>query len=86
MPEMLRELRARENQMVRLLGNFVRCESPSHDKAAVDRMAGILAAEWKRRGTQVRVLPQRNRGDHLRVEVWHGKGDRKSTRLNSSHH
>lgn len=74
MPEMLRELRVRENQMVRLLKDFVRCESPSHNKAAVDRMSGILAAEWKRRGAQVRVLPQRKRGEHLRAEVWHGNG------------
>jgi glutamate carboxypeptidase len=60
--------------MVRLLGKFVRCESPSHDKSAVDRMAAILAPEWKRRAAQVRAIPQRKRGDHLRAEVWLGKG------------
>lgn len=74
MPEMLRVLRACENEMVRLLGHFVRCESPSHDKAAVDRMALILAREWKERATQVRAIPQRKRGDHLRAEVWLGMG------------
>lgn len=74
MPELLRALRARENEMVRLLGKFVRCESPSHDKAAVDRMAALLASEWKKRAAQVRAIPQRKRGDHLRAEMWLGKG------------
>ncbi len=74
MPEILRALRARENEMVRLLGKFVRCESPSHDKSAVDRMAAILAPEWKKRAALVRAIPQRKRGDHLRAEVWLGKG------------
>ncbi|MGH9698326.1 MAG: M20/M25/M40 family metallo-hydrolase, partial [Candidatus Acidiferrales bacterium] len=74
MPEMLQALRARETEMVRLLGHFVRCESPSHDKAAVDRMASILAPEWKSRAATVRAIPQRKRGDHLRAEVWLGKG------------
>ncbi|MGH9756782.1 MAG: M20 family metallopeptidase, partial [Candidatus Acidiferrales bacterium] len=48
--------------------------SPSHDKAAVDRMASILAPEWKRRAAAVRAIPQRKRGDHLRAEVWLGNG------------
>jgi glutamate carboxypeptidase len=69
MTKLLRELRGREHQMVRLLGEFVRCESPSHDKAAVDRFGKLVAREWRRRGVKVRVLPQATRGDHLRVEI-----------------
>jgi glutamate carboxypeptidase len=74
MRDFLRELRGREKQMVRLLGQFVHCESPSHDKAAVDRMGRIVAREWRRRDAKVMTQRQRSRGDHLRAEIWLGKG------------
>jgi len=54
--------------MTRLLGRFVREESPSFDKIAVDRFGRMVAAEWKRRGAGVTLLRQRERGDHIRVE------------------
>src|ERR1700740_2663400 len=61
-------LRRRERAMTKLLGQFVRAESPSFDKAAVDRFGRIVAAEWKSRGAAITWLRQRERGDHLRVE------------------
>lgn len=67
--ELLRILRKREPEMAKLLEKFVRCESPSHNKAAVDRFGKIVALEWKRRGAKVRVLSQLERGNHLRVEL-----------------
>jgi glutamate carboxypeptidase len=72
--EVLRYLRSREPDMVRILGHFVRCESPTFDKAAVDRFGDLVAAEWQRRGARVRVLGQRERGNHVRVELWNGPG------------
>ena len=63
------DLRKREAAMLRLLGRLVRVESPSFDKAAVDRVGHLLAAEWRRRGARVELLRQRQRGDHLRIEV-----------------
>jgi glutamate carboxypeptidase len=69
MRDLLRETRKREREMVRLLGRFVRCESPSGDKAAVDRFGAMVAREWRRRGAKVKILRQRLRGDHLRVEM-----------------
>jgi len=65
-------LRGREPRMVAMLGRFVRAESPSDDKAAVDRFGRIVAAEWRRRGGKVSILRQRGQGDHLRVE-WPGR-------------
>ncbi len=67
-------LRRRERIMTRLLGQFVRAESPSFDKAAVDRFGRIVASEWRKRGAAVTLLRQRERGDHVRAE-WrpHGK-------------
>jgi glutamate carboxypeptidase len=74
MKELLGESRRREAEMVRLLARFVRCESPSRDKTAVDRFGKIVAAESRKRGAKIRFLRQRSRGDHLRAEIWMGKG------------
>ncbi len=69
-----RDLKTRQAEIVRLLGRFVECESPSHDKAAVDAMGQIVAAEWKRRGANVTILRQPKRGNHVRAELWLGDG------------
>jgi glutamate carboxypeptidase len=74
MKHMHRELRRCEGAMMRLLGRFVRCESPSHQKAAVDRLGEMVADEWRRRGAKVRALRDKTRGDSLRAEVWLGGG------------
>ncbi len=73
-------LRPREAGMTRLLGQFVSAESPSDDKAAVDRFGRIVAAEWRRRGARVRLLRQRERGDHIRAE-WNPLGVRAKGQL-----
>ena len=75
MKSLLDWLQPRATPMARLLGNFVRAESPSFDKAAVDRFGHIVAAEWKRRGASVTALRQKQRGDHIRAE-WHPGGKR----------
>ena len=59
---LLRELRRREGAMLRLLERFVVCESPSHDKIAVDAMGQIVAEEWRQRGAKVRIVPQASAG------------------------
>lgn len=74
MRALFRALKGRERETVRLLGRFVACESPSHDKRAVDRMGEMVAAEWGRRGAGVRILGRRQRGNHVRAEVWLGNG------------
>ena len=73
MQALLDWLRAHERVMTRLLGRFVRAESPSFDKAAVDRFGRIVASEWKKRDAIVTRLRQRERGDHVRVE-WRPRG------------
>jgi len=72
--EILGILRGRQADMVGLLEKFVRCESPSFDKAAVDRFAEIVAAEWRKRGARVQILQQPKRGNHVRAEVCDGEG------------
>jgi glutamate carboxypeptidase len=70
--DLLRLLRKREPEMTRLLRKFVSCESPSQDKAAVDRFGRIVAQEWKRRGAHLRVVRQKECGNHVRTEMWFG--------------
>jgi glutamate carboxypeptidase len=74
MRRILRELKTRERHMVRLLGNFVRCESPSHSKTTVDRLGALVAKEWRKRGAKVRILRNPSRGNHVLVDVWLGEG------------
>ncbi len=58
-------LRKREPEMLALLRSFVEIESPSHDKAAVDRLVQLVAAEWKDRGAEVEVLKQSRWGNQI---------------------
>lgn len=74
MRALLRDLKSRRAEMLRLLGRFVECESPSYNKAAVDAMGQLVAAEWKRRGAAVKILRQQERGNHVRAELWLGDG------------
>jgi glutamate carboxypeptidase len=67
--EMLAFLRSRRTAMLRLLKRFVMCESPTDSKPAVDRFGRVLAAEWKKRGVKIELLPQKRAGNHVRV-VW----------------
>lgn len=69
MNELYSWLRLREREFVGLLGRMVEVESPTADKAAVDRLGQMLAGEWKRRGASVRLLRQPEHGNHLRVEL-----------------
>lgn len=48
-----------------LLKLLVETESPSHDKAAVDRVGAIVAEQARQLGAQVEVLPNVETGDHV---------------------
>src|SRR6202166_945780 len=54
-------------QMIDTLRRFVIAESPSLEKTCADRCCGIIAAEWRKHGLEVHRIPQKNRGDHLRI-------------------
>lgn len=68
------ELKPRQDEMVRLLERFVKCESPSHEKPEVDAMGELVAQEWRQRGATVKILRQSQRGNHVRAEVSSGEG------------
>jgi glutamate carboxypeptidase len=48
-----------------LLQTLVEIESPSHDKAAVDRVGAIVAEEARRLGARIEILPSEETGDHI---------------------
>jgi len=65
--ELLRVLKPRLPEMLAVLRRCVTAESPSLDKAAADRCCSVIANEWRKRGVRVERIPQKHRGDHLRV-------------------
>src|SRR5579864_579199 len=73
----LRHLKTQQNDMVGLLERFVKFESPSHDKAAVDAFGRIVAEQWKQRGAKVQLFRQPKRGNQIRAEMWLGEGRRR---------
>ena len=75
---LLATLRGRRQEILRVLARFVRTESPTDSKAAVDRFGRIVAAEWRKLGARVDVVHQRLQGDHLRV-AWPAQTSRKAS-------
>jgi glutamate carboxypeptidase len=61
-------MHSKEAAMLRMLRRFVECESPSTDKAAVDRVGQLIAEAACERGARLRLLPSRVTGNHLRAE------------------
>jgi len=51
--------------MKSLLRTLVETESPSHDKAAVDRVGAIVAQEARKLGATVEIIPNTETGDHV---------------------
>ncbi|MGH9579098.1 MAG: M20/M25/M40 family metallo-hydrolase, partial [Terriglobales bacterium] len=67
--EFLRFLARHRGGMLETLRNLVELESPSHDKAAIDRLGECVAEEFKRVGGQIVIHPDARAGNHLQVEV-----------------
>ena len=57
------DLTAQVPHMIALLKRLVETESPSHDKAAVDRVGSIIADECRRLGARVKIHTQAAAGD-----------------------
>jgi glutamate carboxypeptidase len=70
--DLLRWCRSEQPWLLETIGALARMESPSDDKAAVDRCGAGLAERLAAAGARVERLPQSTRGDHVRATV----GDR----------
>jgi glutamate carboxypeptidase len=67
----LSEFNAREGDLVNILKLLVEAESPSNNKAAVDRMGQLVAEQARKLGARVSVEPQTSCGDHI-LAHWDG--------------
>ncbi|MGE5602065.1 MAG: M20 family metallopeptidase [Nitrososphaerales archaeon] len=67
-------LQGHQDDMVADLAHLVEMESPSDDKASLDRLGEHLAGRLRHLGGQVEVLQQERNGNHLRGR-W-GQGER----------
>jgi glutamate carboxypeptidase len=65
---LLRTIRRRIPEMKATLRRIVETESPSLEKAAVDKLGRILAAEFTRRGGRARFHRGKTFGDHLQLD------------------
>ena len=54
---------------IQTIETLVRLESPSTDKAAVDRCGAVLAEMLRKTGADVDVLAQPRRGNHLLARI-----------------
>jgi glutamate carboxypeptidase len=63
--------------LVRCLRRAVEIESPSQNKAAVDRIADFFAKEFKKRGAKVQLLNHATAGSAVVAEFWKGAGGTK---------
>ena len=68
MNPLLSRLAAQKSEMVASLRQLVELESPSHDKAALNRLGRHLAAEFEKLGGHPRFHTQNHAGDQLQVD------------------
>ncbi len=70
------DVRGKRDEMLSTLGELVRRESPSRDKAAVDQLATFIQDHCRRLGGEVEVIPQQEFGD-VTIARWPGSRDDK---------
>ncbi|MGA3324060.1 MAG: M20 family metallopeptidase [Terriglobia bacterium] len=58
--------------LMRCLRQAVEIESPSQNKAAIDRMANFFAEEFRKRGAKARILSHSTAGSAVVAEFWEG--------------
>lgn len=68
------DFEAKKPEMIALLKKLVEIESPSHDKAAVDKVGAALADECRQRGAQVEIVTNAVTGNHLVARWGSGTG------------
>jgi glutamate carboxypeptidase len=69
MEKIMHAFETRKPEMIALLKKLVEIESPSSNKAAVDRVGTFLVDEFRRAGAQLEIVPNTITGNHL-VARW----------------
>src|SRR5512136_1161519 len=70
--ELVEYFAVRQDETLALLRRLVELESPSSDKAALDRLGTFIAEQLRDVGASVEVMPQKHAGDHLAATFGHG--------------
>src|SRR5262245_28338526 len=73
--DVLKFLKAREQEMVDMLCQLVQVESPSGNWRALAEMAEMLAAEFGKLGGNAKLHSQEKAGDHLQIDFSGKNGD-----------
>ena len=68
------DLTHRTPQMIALLKQLVETGSPTHDKAAVNRLGAIVAREAQNLGASIEVIPKADVGDQIIARWGNGPG------------
>jgi glutamate carboxypeptidase len=68
----LEYLTGRQEEMTGMLRTFVEYETPSRDKAALDRFSGHLAEVFRGLGAEITVFDRPERGNHIRAAFGQG--------------
>ena len=67
-------LAPREGEMIASLKELVETESPTHDKAACDKLCATLTERFSQIGGRVKLHKQKKTGDHLQADFGGGRG------------
>ena len=67
-------LRDHQHEMAASLAQIVEMESPTLDKASLDRLSAFLAEQLQDLGAQVEILSQDRAGNHVQARWGHGPG------------
>ena len=76
MTEWVEFFQPKRDKMLRQLTELVEIESPSHDKAAVDRVGAWVEQQMRAAGADVQILPCQNGGDMV-LGRWAANTDRR---------
>ncbi|MFQ6014901.1 MAG: M20 family metallopeptidase [Anaerolineae bacterium] len=74
MAEILDYFQSRNEEMLALLRRLVEMESPTTEKAAMDRFGAFLSNELRNVGAAISAIGIRDYGDHLLAQWGEGKG------------
>ena len=63
-----------QGKMMALLRQLVEMESPTENKAAIDRLGAFIASQLQAAGASVEVVPQTTAGDHIVASLGDANG------------
>lgn len=70
--DLIQYFQDQQYDVVQMIGQLVQMESPSDNKAAVDRLVDHLATVYRSFGVTAKVLAAQDYGNHLRLETGSG--------------